>query len=99
MLSTVLVGKTSDTKSDWPKFLGDSKKVQALYLAIMAQLSLSAWQELYDSTINDKVSSTPNMALNGKLCAKLLVSLEGSALQSLSPVNISGLMVYCCFKS
>jgi hypothetical protein len=45
-LSTVLVDKTSDTKSDWPKFSGDSKKFWAWYLAIMAQVSLPPWQEL-----------------------------------------------------
>lgn len=49
----------------------------------MAQLSLSPWQELYDSTLNDIISVTSNMTQNGKLYAKLLVSLEGSALQSI----------------
>ncbi len=82
-LSTALVDKTSDTKSDWPKFSGDSKKFRAWYLAIMAQISLPPWQELYDPTTNDVVSRTSNATLNGKLYAKLLVSLEGSALQSI----------------
>jgi hypothetical protein len=82
-LSTVLVDKTSDMKSDWPKFSGDSKKFCVWYLAIMAQVSLPPWQELYDSTLNDVVNVTSNTALNGKLYAKPLVSLEGSALQNI----------------
>ncbi len=83
-LSTVTVDNNSlDSKSDWPKFSGDSKKFRAWYLAIMAQLSPSSWQELYDSTTNDIVSATSNTALNGKLYAKLFVSLEGQALHSL----------------
>jgi hypothetical protein len=82
-LSTVLVDKTSDTKSDWPKFSGDSKNFRAWYLAIMAQFSLPPWQELYDPTSNDVVSATSNATLNGKLYAKLLVSLEGSVLHSI----------------
>jgi hypothetical protein len=49
----------------------------------MAQVSLPPWQELYDPTTNDVVSTTSNVTLNGKLYAKLLVSLEGSALQSI----------------
>jgi hypothetical protein len=99
-LSPVLVDKTSDKKSDWPKFLGDPKKFRAWYLSIMAQVSLPPWQELYDSTLNEVVPVTSNTALNGKLYAKLLVSLEGSALQkALFPANILGLMVYCYFMS
>jgi hypothetical protein len=49
----------------------------------MAQLSLPPWQELYNSTLNDTVQVTSNTVLNGKLYAKLLVSLEGPALQSI----------------
>jgi hypothetical protein len=49
----------------------------------MAQLSFSPWQELFDSVSNDIVQTLSNMALNGKLYAKLLVFLEGQALQSL----------------
>ncbi len=44
-------------------------------------ISLSLWQELYDTISNDIVQTTLNTALNGKLYAKLLVSLEGQALQ------------------
>jgi len=81
-LSSALQDK-SDTKSDWPKFAGDGKKFRSWYLAVMAQLSLPPWLELYDSTKNDIVDSTGNVSLNGKLYSKLLLSLEGSALQSI----------------
>jgi hypothetical protein len=43
----------------------------------MAQLSLSPWQELYDSVSIDIVQTASNTALNGKLYA------TGQALQSL----------------
>jgi hypothetical protein len=49
----------------------------------MAQLTLSPWQKLYDSASNDIVQTTTNAILNGKLYAKLLISLEGQALQSI----------------
>jgi hypothetical protein len=48
-------------------------------MAIVAQLSLSPWQELYDSSSNDIILTITNMALNGKLYAKLLISREGPA--------------------
>jgi len=81
-LSTALVeNKSQEPKSEWPKFLGDSKKFCSWYLAIMAQLSLLPWVELYDSVANAVISSTQNTILNGKLYAKLLVSLEGLAFQ------------------
>jgi hypothetical protein len=68
--------KSMDTKTDWPKFSGDSEKFRAWHLAaIMAQLSLSTWQELYDSVSNDIVQTTSNTTLNGKLYAKLLREL------------------------
>jgi hypothetical protein len=83
-LTTVLGdSKASDTKSDWPKFLGHLKKFRSWHLAIMAQLSIPPWQELYDVTTNNIVASTTNSVLNGKLYAKLLVSLEGQALQAM----------------
>jgi len=74
---------STDSKSDWPKFNGDVKKYRAWYLSIMAQLSLSPWLDLYDSTKNDIVSSTTNTTLNGKLYAKLLTCLEGQVLQNI----------------
>jgi hypothetical protein len=97
-LSTVVVeGKSIDTKTDWPKFSGDPKTFKAWYFAILAQLSLSPWQELYDPSTNDIVLTTSNTSLNGKLYAKLLVSLEGQALQSIVCENISVLMDYSYF--
>jgi hypothetical protein len=50
-------------------------------MSIMAQLPLSPWKNLYDSTTNDVVESTSEDVLNGKLYSKLLLSLEGQALQ------------------
>jgi hypothetical protein len=46
----------------------------------MALLSLAPWTELYDSSHN-VVSTALNTSLNGKLYAKLLIVLEGVALQ------------------
>jgi len=80
-LSTVLSEK-SDTKSNWPKFSGDGKKFRSWYLAVMAQLSLPPWVEFYDSSKNDVILTTTNTVLNGKLYSKLLLALEGTALQS-----------------
>jgi len=48
----------------------------------MAQLSLPPWREFYDPSKNDVILSTTNSVLNGKLYSKLLLSLEGIALQS-----------------
>jgi hypothetical protein len=83
-LSTVLVDKSQDNKmevkSEWPKFAGDIKKFKSWYLSIVAQLSIPPWQEFYDQATHSVVSSTTNTVLNGKLYAKLLVSLEGQAL-------------------
>jgi hypothetical protein len=81
-LSSALCDKKDDTKSDWPKFSGDSKKFRPWYLAIMAQISLPPWQVLYDPTTNDVVKTTTDDRINGKLYAKLLISLEGGALQN-----------------
>jgi len=81
-LSSVL-GEKSESKSDWPKFSGDQKKFRAWYHAIMAQISLPPWAEFYDSSKHDVVTSTSNSTLNGKLYSKLLLALEGQALQSI----------------
>jgi len=80
-LSTALTEK-ADPKSDWPKFAGDIKKFRSWYLAIMAQVSLPPWLEFYDASRNNIVSNTTNGTLNGKLYSRLLLALEGSALQS-----------------
>jgi hypothetical protein len=49
----------------------------------MAQLSIHPWQELYDQHTNDVIATMTNTSLNGKLYAKLLVCLEGQALQDI----------------
>jgi len=64
-LSTALTEKKDDPKADWPKFSGDHKKFRTWYLAIMTQLSLSPWQELYDSSTNNVFKTTTNSTLNG----------------------------------
>ena len=95
-LSSVLVDKSAESKSDWPKFSGDSKKFRAWYMAIMAQLSLPPWQDLYDSSTNDVVATSTNSALNGKLYSKLLLSLEGQPLQDIitrSHLRANGLLL------
>jgi hypothetical protein len=48
----------------------------------MAQLSLPPWVEFYDSSKNDVILTTTNTVLNEKLYSKLLLALEGTALQS-----------------
>jgi len=80
-LSAVIGDKSSETKSDWIKFSGDPKKIRSWYQAIMAQLSIAPWTPLYDSTTNSVVKVTSHDALNGKLYAKIIGALEGSALQ------------------
>jgi len=73
--------KSPESKVDWVKFSGDHKKFRNWYLAIMAQLSIAPWKELYDSDTNSVVKTTSNVGLNGKLYAKVIGSLEGSTLQ------------------
>ncbi len=48
----------------------------------MAQLSLPPWMELYDEARHDIKTTTTNVPLNGKLYSKLLLALDGPALQS-----------------
>lgn len=73
--------KSSDSKVKCIKFSGDPKKFRSWYLAIMAQHSIAPWSELYDVTLNSVVPTTTNTSLNGKLYAKVIGALEGSALQ------------------
>jgi hypothetical protein len=80
-LSTVLSESKQESKSEWPKFAGEQKKFRDWYLSIMTQLSLSPWNEFYDSVSNDVISTTTNSTLNGKLYSKLILSLEGKALK------------------
>jgi hypothetical protein len=82
-LLMVLQDKSSDSKIEWPKFSGDIKKFRTWYLSITTQLSMHPWKELYDSVTHDVVAQTSNVSLNGKLYAKVLASLEGSALQNI----------------
>ncbi len=42
----------------------------------MAQISLPPWQEFYDSTRNDIITTTTNSVLNGKLYAMLIVACQ-----------------------
>ena len=78
-LSTAFSESKGDTKTEWPKFNGDTKKFRSWYLGVMTQLSLHPWQELYDPVTHDVVTSTQNSTLNGKLYAKVILALEGSA--------------------
>jgi len=75
--------KTTDSKSEWPKFSGDSKRFRTWYLAIMTQLSIHPWSALYDPGTNSIVSNTTDTLLNSKLYAKLISSLKGPALQNM----------------
>jgi hypothetical protein len=95
-LTTVLDTKSSESKSDWPKFSGEMKKFKSWYLAILAQMSLSPWNELYDASTNSLVLSTMNTTLNEKLYAKLLLCLEGQVLQDMvsrKHLHANGLML------
>jgi len=82
-LTATLSERKEDSKYEWPKFSGDQKKFRAWYMAIITQISLPPWQDLYDTTSNDVCLTTSNTSLNAKLYAKLLVCLEGSAFQSI----------------
>ncbi len=82
-LTATLSDKKEEFKYEWLKFSGDQKKFRAWYMAIVTQLSLPPWQDLYDSMTNDVRLSTTNTSLNAKLYAKLLVCLEGSVFQSI----------------
>jgi len=80
-LSTVISEKPNETKAEWPEFGGEPKKFKAWYQAIIAQISLHPWNEFYDSSTHNITVSTFNTTLNGKLYSKLLLALEGTALQ------------------
>jgi hypothetical protein len=79
-MANALTEKT-DTKAEWPKYSGDTKRFRSWYLSVMTQISIAPWHELYDSSKNDVVLSTTNVSLNEKLYSKLILALEGSALQ------------------
>jgi hypothetical protein len=71
-LTNVLGNRTSDAKSDWPKFSGNSKKFRAWSLSIMTQISLHPWKDLYDTSSHDIISTITIDTLNGKLYAKVI---------------------------
>jgi len=80
-MTSVMTEKTMESKAEWPKFAADHKKFRSWYLALMTQLAIAPWSEFYDSDQNDVVTSTTNTRVNEKLYSKLILSLEGSALQ------------------
>jgi hypothetical protein len=82
-LNTTLSEKKEDIKYDWPKFSVDQRKFHAWYMAIVTQISLPPWQDLYDATMNDVRLITTNLSINAKLYAKLLICLERSAFQNI----------------
>jgi hypothetical protein len=59
------------------------KKFKNWQLAILAQLSLCPWSELYDPSNNTLLQVTSNHQLNEKLYAKLLLCLEGQVFQDM----------------
>jgi hypothetical protein len=73
--------KHSDSKSEWSKFSGDTRKFRHWYLGIMSQISISPWTEMYDASNNNVVKTTTNSVLNGKLYAKVIAALEGQPFQ------------------
>jgi hypothetical protein len=79
--TALIDSKSLEPKTEWSKFSGDPKKFRPWYLSIMAQLSNAPWQSMYDSTTNSVVKTTSNDVLNGKLYAKVIGALEGTALQ------------------
>jgi hypothetical protein len=80
-MANALTEKNTDSKAEWPKYSGDSKKFRSWYLAIMMQLSIAPWRDLHDPSKNDVVLSTTNVSSNEKLYSKLILAIEGSALQ------------------
>jgi len=95
-MASALTDKNVESKADWLKFSGDHKKFRSWYLALVTQLSIAPWTELYDSFKNDVVSMTTNTTLNGKLYSKLILALEGLALQhvvSQKHLRANGLLV------
>jgi hypothetical protein len=94
LITVMTKSKATDSKSDWPKFSGDTKKFKHWYLAIVAQLSLAPWKEFYNSTSNTLVKTTGNISLNEKLYAKLLLCLEGQLFKIWSQGSILEAMVF-----
>jgi hypothetical protein len=94
--ASVLADKNVESKAEMPKFSGDHKKFRSWYPALMTQLSIAPWTELYHSFKNDVVSTTTNTTLNGKLYSNLILALDGLALQhvvSRKHLRVNGLLV------
>jgi hypothetical protein len=43
-MANALPEKQLDSKTEWPKFSGDGKKIRSWYLAILTQLSIAPWR-------------------------------------------------------
>jgi hypothetical protein len=73
------------------------KKFKNWQLAILAQLSLCPWSELYDPSNNTLLQVTSNHQLNEKLYAKLLLCLEGQVFQDMvsrKHLHANGLLLF-----
>jgi hypothetical protein len=79
-MANALTEKNTDSKAEWPKYSGDKKMFRSWYLAIMTQLSIAPWRDLYDPLNNDVVLSTTNVFLNEKLYSKLILATFRSSL-------------------
>jgi len=80
-MANALTEKHSESKAEWPKFSGDATRFRSWHLAILTQVSIAPWREFYDQSRNSIVESTTNTSLNEKLYSKIILSLEGAALQ------------------
>jgi len=84
-MATAMSEKSMDSKVEWPKFSGDSRKFRSWYLAIMTQSAIAPWKELYDSSKIDVVSMTMNAILIEKLYVSIpLISTLKGTLQGVS---------------
>lgn len=52
-MANALTEKNTDSKAEWPKYSGDKKMFRSWYLAIMTQLSIAPWRDLYDPSKNE----------------------------------------------
>ncbi len=92
--TTVISEKSSETKSDWPKFSGNTKNFWHWYLAIIAQLSLSPWNEFYNPVTNMMIHSTGNTKLMKNYMPSFFSVLRGKYLKTWCQENIFVQMVY-----
>jgi hypothetical protein len=95
-LTTVMTeSKSSDSKADWPKFNGDTKKFKHWHLAIIAQLSLAPWKELYDPTTNTLLKTTPIQVLMRNYMPRYYYALKARSSKIWLLENILGPMDSC----